>query len=216
MNEFKKTCFVIMPFSPELHYFYLYLRKHIEEVHNIHCERADEHVLTIPILDKINDSIRNADVIIADCSGRNPNVFYELGIAHAQGKKVILITKDPIEEAPSDIRHYEFIKYELDEHIEFSRKLDNALRNVFIEDYEELYKRAIDIFKEFKNTTRLDIEMASKEVFLSRMSDAEKRTRELPSLEDEWALQEFLLPRIIQDSNEISIMKEIVRWLSEE
>ena len=113
MNK-SKTCFVIMPFSPELHYFYLYMKKYIEEVHNICCERADDQVLTMPILDKINDSIQNADVIIADCSGRNPNVFYELGIAHAQGKKVILITKDPINEAPSDIRHFEFIKYDFD------------------------------------------------------------------------------------------------------
>ena len=75
MNRSKKTCFVIMPCSPELHYFYLYIKKYTEEVHNIQCERADDQVLTMPILDKINDFIRNADAIIADCSGRNPNVF---------------------------------------------------------------------------------------------------------------------------------------------
>jgi nucleoside 2-deoxyribosyltransferase len=92
--------------------------------------------LTMPILEKINNSIRNADVIIADCSGRNPNVMYELGIAHAHRKKVILITKDPVHDAPSDIRHYEFIHYELDKHIEFFKKLDNALHNVFLKRYE--------------------------------------------------------------------------------
>lgn len=214
MNESKKTCFVIMPFSPELHYFYLYMKKYIKEVHNIHCERADDQVLTIPVLDKINDSIQNADVIIADCSERNPNVFYELGIAHAQGKKVILITKDPIDKAPSDVRHFEFIKYELNKDTEFFKKLDNALRNVFIEDYEELYEKATDIFKEFKNATNLDIKMVSKDVFLSSISAAEK-THDLSSLEDDWALKEFLLPRIIQNSKDFGVMQEIIRWLSD-
>lgn len=213
MNK-SKTCFVIMPFSPELHYFYLYMKKYIEEVHNICCERADGQVLTMPILDKINDSIQNADVIIADCSGRNPNVFYELGIAHAQGKKVILITKDPINEAPSDIRHFEFIKYELEKDTEFFKKLDNALRNVFIKDYEELHKRATNIFNEFKNTTNLDVKMVSKDLFLSNISAAEK-TRDLSFLEDGWALKEFLLPKIIQNSNDFDVMQEIIRWLSD-
>src|SRR5438876_8266953 len=98
----ERTCFVLMPFAPELHYFYLYMKQHIEQKYGIRCERADAQILTKPILDKINDYIRNADVIVADCSGRNPNVFYELGIAHAYGKKVILITRDDVREAPSD------------------------------------------------------------------------------------------------------------------
>jgi nucleoside 2-deoxyribosyltransferase len=203
-----------MPFSPELHYFYLYIKKYIEEVHTIQCERADDQVLTMPILDKINDFIRNADAIITDCSGRNPNGFYELGIAHAQGKKVILITKDPIEEAPSDVRYFEFIKYELDKDTEFFKKLDNALRNVFVEDYEELYNKATEIFKKFKDTAKLNIKMVPKDVFLSRVSATEK-TRDLPSLENSWALKEFLLPKIIQNSNDFGVMQEIIRWLSD-
>jgi hypothetical protein len=67
-----------MPFKPELHYFYLYIKKHIEEKHNIECYRGDNNVLTIPILEKIKKDIERSDVVIADCTGRNPNVFYEL------------------------------------------------------------------------------------------------------------------------------------------
>lgn len=74
MPKPERKCFVIMPFAPELHYFYLYLRKHVEEKHGVRCERADDQVLSIPILEKIQGSIQNADVIIADCSGRNANV----------------------------------------------------------------------------------------------------------------------------------------------
>jgi hypothetical protein len=178
-----RECFVIMPFVPELHYFYLYLKQHVEQL-GIRCERGDEQVLTKPILEKINDAIRNADVIIADCSRRNPNVFYELGIAHAYGKKVILITHDPIQEAPSDIRHYDFIHYSLDEHVTFLTKLDNALRNAFVEQYESLFQRAELIFAEFRLATQVQISPATKEAFLDRVMSAE-RNQKLPSLDNE-------------------------------
>ena len=214
MDEAKHTCFVIMPFVPELHYFYLYLKQHIKQRHGIHCERADAQVLTKPILDKINDFIRNADVIIADCSGRNPNVFYELGIAHANDKKVILITKDAVQEAPTDIRHYEFIHYELGRHVEFLERVDNSLRNVFAEKYESLYERAKVVFDEFRQATHAHVELASKEIFLERAMTAEP-TRELPSMDDALGVAEFVLPRIIADSNDVAIMSQITTWLSE-
>jgi nucleoside 2-deoxyribosyltransferase len=102
-----------MPFVSHLNFFYLYFKRHIEETHNVRCERADSKILTVPFLDKIVEYIKQADVLIADCSGRNPNVFYELGMAHALGKKVILITGDDLKDAPADVRHFDFIKYDL-------------------------------------------------------------------------------------------------------
>lgn len=201
-----------MPFLPELHYFYLYLQKYLEQ-HNIQCERADAQVLTIPLVDKINEYIQNSEVIIADCSGRNPNVFYELGLAHAYGKRVILITSDPVHEAPSDIRHYEFIKYELDKHTEFLKKLDNALNNVFFERYKDLFEKAKGIFHEFKKETHAQVSMASEEVFSSLVMKAERTQQGLPSIEDNKAVMEFVLPKIIDDSTDVAVMKEIMKWL---
>jgi nucleoside 2-deoxyribosyltransferase len=95
---------VIMPFSAELHYFYLFIKRHIEETHNIECLRADERIQSGFMTEKIIALIRSADILIADITGRNANVFYELGIAHAQDKKVIIITRDPVENAPTDIK----------------------------------------------------------------------------------------------------------------
>lgn len=62
------------------------------------------------ILQDIVMGIANADVIIADVTGLNPNVFYELGLCHALDKKVILITQD-ISELPFDIRSYRVDEY---------------------------------------------------------------------------------------------------------
>lgn len=209
----QKMCFVIMPFIPELHYFYLYLKQYIEGNYSITCERADAQVLTKPILEKINEYIQSADLIIADCSGRNPNVMYELGIAHAYGKDVILITHDDINDAPSDIRHYEFIKYDLSNHVQFLNRLDNALRNVIIETYESLYQRALEVFEDFRNQARLQITAASRDVFLNRVMAAE-RTGRIPSIEDDEVVA-FVLPRIIADSNDVTMMDRIVSWLNE-
>jgi hypothetical protein len=213
MSEARPFCFVIMPFRAELHYFYLYLKAHIEHTHHLDCERGDGQVLTTPILEKINDYIRRADVIIADCSGRNANVFYELGIAHAYDKKVILITSDDVTEAPSDIRHFEFIRYDLGRHIEFLERLDNALRNVFVYRYERLYERAQEIFREFRRETGAPVGMATKDVFIRRVAGAED-TRGLPQTNDEIGITELVLPRIIADSSDIAVMTTVTTWLS--
>lgn len=214
MTSARPFCFVIMPFRPELNYFYLYLKHHIENSHNIDCERGDAQVLTKPLLEKIADYIRKADVLIADCTGRNPNVFYELGIAHASDKRVILITQDNVSEAPTDIRHYEFIKYELENHAQFLANLDNALRNVFSNRYDRLFTLALDVFKRFREETYAKVAQATKETFISRVSAVE-RTRDLPSGEDEYDLAELLLPRIIADSGDAQVMTLITKWLSE-
>ncbi|WP_218673864.1 hypothetical protein, partial [Candidatus Entotheonella palauensis] len=55
MNDTNRSCFVIMPFLPELHYFFLYIQRHIEENHRVICKRGDAEILTVPVLDKIKN-----------------------------------------------------------------------------------------------------------------------------------------------------------------
>jgi hypothetical protein len=62
------------------------------------------------MLERIYRQIEIADVIIADMSGRNPNVFYEVGYAHAKGKLVILLTSDA-GDIPFDLKHHRHIVY---------------------------------------------------------------------------------------------------------
>lgn len=84
------TCFVIMPFSDDLDNTYMVIES-VAESMNIVCTRADNISTTSePILNKICTQISQAYFIIVDITNLNPNVFYELGIAHVlrDAKKV--------------------------------------------------------------------------------------------------------------------------------
>jgi len=74
------------------------------------CLRADDIFDNRAIIDDIVRLIRQADVIIADLTTRNPNVLYELGRAHEMGKECVLLTQD-IEDVPFDLRHLRVIVY---------------------------------------------------------------------------------------------------------
>lgn len=211
MIKTNRTCFVIMPFREEFHYFYLYLQRHIEKKHSVHCKRGDADVLTLPLLEKIRGYIEEADVLIADCSGRNPNVFYELGMAHTLSKKVILITRDKVEDAPADIRHFEFIHYEPTRDQEFLTLLDKALRSVFIDRYNDLHQIAATLFEDFRKTTTAKPKMLDKPAFMEAMISAEQ-AGELPSMDDEEGLREFLLPRAVANKDQKDIIGALAKW----
>jgi len=204
-----------MPFLPELNFFYLYLRDYLQDRHGLRVERADHRVLTKPLLEKIRNRILESDVIIGDITGRNPNVFYELGLADAYGKPVILVTQESPSDAPSDVRHLEFIQYDLARHEEFLSKLDNAIHHVFTERYRALYERARKLLAAFNSGTGSSCAQASPEEFQARVIQGE-RTQGIPEAEDEDRLAEFLLPRILQDAADIDVMRRVTDWLAAE
>ena len=74
------------------------------------CLRADDIFAPGSIIDDIVYAIHGADYVIADLSKQNPNVYYELGFAHALEKPVILLTSD-ISTLPFDIRQQRVIRY---------------------------------------------------------------------------------------------------------
>jgi hypothetical protein len=102
--------FVLMPFASEMTDIYYNHIAKIVEKNGITCKRADELFEPGVVMRDIWSFICAAKAIIADCTGRNPNVFYEMGIAHTIGKTVILVTQEE-RDIPFDIRHLRYIKY---------------------------------------------------------------------------------------------------------
>ena len=106
----KQKVFVITPFDEDFLALYDELKSNFE--HDFKFTNAGDLDNQQNILQDIVEGIYQADVIIADLTGLNANVFYELGLAHAMNKKVIIITQD-IGELPFDIKSYRANEYSL-------------------------------------------------------------------------------------------------------
>jgi nucleoside 2-deoxyribosyltransferase len=106
----QKFIFVLMPFSPGFEDTYKLGIKPACEASGAYCERIDEQIFVENMLLRLYAQIKKADLIVADMSDRNPNVFYEVGYAHGLNKKVILLTKST-DDIPFDLRHYQHIVY---------------------------------------------------------------------------------------------------------
>ena len=109
-TENKPIVFVIMPFKEDILALYEKLKADFDN--DFTFTNAGDLDNQQNILQDIVEGIYQANIVIADLTGLNPNVFYELGLAHAMNKKVIIITQD-LGELPFDIKSYRAIEYSL-------------------------------------------------------------------------------------------------------
>ena len=106
----KPFIFVLMPFDPKFNDIYKFGIKGAASEVGAYADRIDEQIFTEGMLDRIFNQISKADVIVADMTGRNPNVFYEVGYAHALGKTVLLLTQ-ATDDIPFDLKHRQHTVY---------------------------------------------------------------------------------------------------------
>ena len=107
----KPLMFVVMQFSDEYDQIFK-LIKDVSEPFGYECVRADTIFRPGAILEDITKSIIDATVIIADVTTNNPNVFYELGYAHASQKTTILLSNKTREDGlPFDISGFRTLFY---------------------------------------------------------------------------------------------------------
>jgi len=111
--EEKIDVFVLMPFNAKMEKVYTNHIKKLGEELGLRIRRADDIFSPRPFMDKVWDGLCAAQLILADCTQENPNVFYEIGLAHAVGKKVVLITRSE-KDIPSDLKHFDYISYVYD------------------------------------------------------------------------------------------------------
>jgi hypothetical protein len=120
-SHMKRKCFVVMPFGErgtEKHRrfwnVYEYLIKEALTPLGYTCERGDEIPDSGVVPDQIKDALRDADLVVADLTDRNPNVMYEVGVRHALRKPIVLIAQD-VRGLPFDVSHYRTIAYQPDD-----------------------------------------------------------------------------------------------------
>jgi hypothetical protein len=108
-----ESCFVLMPFGLPFDRYYQNIFEPAITSLGLNSIRADSLFRSSPIMVDIWRFVRESRVLLADLSGKNPNVFYELGLAHAIGKPVILVST-AIEDIPFDLRGLRVLIYDKD------------------------------------------------------------------------------------------------------
>jgi hypothetical protein len=107
---FRPKCFVIMPFAEEFEGVFAVISATLAE-YGIDCVRSDNRAISAPIMDDVKKQIRNADLVLVDLTGKNPNVYYEAGLADAWGRKWIVLAQSA-DDVTFDMRQIRFIRYQ--------------------------------------------------------------------------------------------------------
>lgn len=106
----KEICFVIMPFGGWFDDYYETIYRPAIVAAGLEPHRADDLYRPSTIINDIWSYTQRSKIILADLSGKNPNVFYELGLAHALAKPAILITES-VDDVPFDLRGLRILDY---------------------------------------------------------------------------------------------------------
>lgn len=114
VREFLDTCFILMPFGDWFDKYYKEIYVPATKDAGFEPLRADGLFKAGSVMEQIWTQIQKAKVLLADLTGKNPNVFYELGLAHALSKPVVFVAGD-IEDVPFDVRHLRVVIYDIRE-----------------------------------------------------------------------------------------------------
>lgn len=124
------TCFIMMPFAPPIGNYYSTIYEPAIKKAKLKPVRADNDMFgTGKIMDQIWQGINSAKVLVAELTERNPNVFYELGLAHALQKPVVLVASNE-EDVPFDIRHIRVIYYDVRDPFWGQKLIEKVAENV--------------------------------------------------------------------------------------
>lgn len=144
--EHGDTCFVMMPFADPLGGYYKLIYEPAIAKAGLRAVRADDEIFaTGKVIDQIWTGITAAKVLVAELTGRNPNVFYELGLAHALSKPVVLVSSNQ-EDVPFDLHHIRVIYYDMQDPFWGDKLIAKVAENVVSalkNPGEALLKRAV-------------------------------------------------------------------------
>lgn len=101
----------MMPFAPEFDVVYEVIESAVGDA-GLHCARADDIWEHDHVMEDVLSLLWRSQIVIADLTGRNTNVFYETGLAHALPRRTVLLTQEPAD-IPFDLRSIRYLQYGL-------------------------------------------------------------------------------------------------------
>lgn len=124
------TCFVMMPFGVPIGGYYELIYEPAIKKAGLTPIRADADIFgTGKIIDQIWRGVNSAKILVAELTGKNPNVFYELGLAHALNKPVVLISSNE-SDVPFDLQHIRVVYYDIYDPFWGNKLIDKIAENV--------------------------------------------------------------------------------------
>lgn len=124
------SCFVMMPFASPIGDYYSSIYKPAIEKAKLVPVRADNEIFGAgKIMDQVWSGINAAKVLVAELTTKNPNVFYELGIAHALQKPVVLVSSNG-DDVPFDLKHIRVIYYDKNDPFWGQKLLNKVAENI--------------------------------------------------------------------------------------
>jgi hypothetical protein len=173
----EKKCFVAMPFDESFKDIYEYsIKEAIEEAGYV-CIRGDELPCGGSILKNIVQNINRSHLIIVDMTTKNPNVMYELGLAHGLIKNVILIVRD-MSDVPFDLSSYHIITYQKQDDLKCGKILKKSILKA-IESFEN--KKTI-LGNPVQDYLDKDEQPVAPEIFKQTESELDKKNQEVKEL----------------------------------
>jgi hypothetical protein len=154
VREFLDTCFVMMPFGEWFDRYYQEIYVPAIKEAGFEPIRADELFSTGSVVEQIWDQIEKSKLLLADLSGKNANVFYELGLAHAASKPVVF-TASNADDVPFDLRHLRVIVYDIREP-EWAPRLRKSISDYLRNAIKEPGKSIPHPFRRFVEETQED------------------------------------------------------------
>jgi hypothetical protein len=124
------SCFVMMPFADPIGGYYKLVYEVAISKAGLRPVRADDEIFaTGKIIDQVWEGITKARVLVAELTGRNPNVFYELGLAHALNKPVVLVSSNQTD-VPFDLKHIRVIYYDMSDPFWGDKLISKVAENI--------------------------------------------------------------------------------------
>jgi hypothetical protein len=140
------SCFVLMPFGAPVGDYYAQIYEPAIKKAGMRPVRPDADIFgTGKIIDQIWEGINASKVLVAELTSRNPNVFYELGLAHALDKPVVLISSNE-DDVPFDLKHIRVIYYNVSDPFWGQKLIEKVAENILsaLSNPEEaVFKRAL-------------------------------------------------------------------------
>lgn len=201
------TCFVMMPFKEPFGLYYDTIFKPAIIQAKLDPKLANDLFRPSPIVSDLWQMIQEAKVLLAELTTKNANVFYELGLAHAIGKPVILVS-ETMDDVPFDLQQLRVLLYDKNDPT-WGDKLSKGITNAITETLDNPIDTVPSIFRK-----TVASQAPEQDATRARLDRLESQIRGLRAQESRQPRYNNPWEKALQDVNQPSELDEWKkRWL---